>query len=572
MLRPFALLLILAGSILGQQQPPISRFSDLAKSELGFSPHIPTNLNSIDIDLPAIALTTGDSVFFRAGNMVGLTCEGCPPFIQSDTLFSFAIPKIYRGLPLQKMVQIFSFYPNPRSEPTSIHFLAADSNRVLYWSYQWSDTLVKDPQQPYSPPPPTFSDSITLPIGPHQIIYGIDGFTADSIEIHFEIFGSGGLRAQVSASLSGMLLDYRYLGFADSLDLTASAPGFYGTLHGQILDSSLGWNPIHIGNQPVSLVDSTGAVGDSGMFALKSQGVWRPFPQPADNLRDFAIELMGFNDWGYWAYWGTHATLWNDHDSSYDHFIKDDSTVWVNVSTSPPQTFSKDSILVFHSTPDSITLNLFDSDLNYTLPNISWISNGNRAFSWSSTWKNFSPGCVGIDTVSCFYYRGPSAPLISLRWDQDSVYLRSSLLRGTWQERAYWGDYDILNYAYFYISFDSTADTTLHWSQGDTVRVQFWNAAFSLVHAEPVAVAPATTSSPLRVRLLAREIQWQRPGATTGTTWEIRDLRGRPVLQGTDQGTDGNIRFDRLPPGVFELIFTDAATHHFLWQGPITAI
>ena len=277
---------------------------------------------NLPVGLAALSFISNDSVFLRFASVSQILCVGCPPLIDDGTFTTFPLPIEYQGLPLQKLVRV-----NYLSTTGQYHFLVANHNQVIHFYFKKSSNHS-------SPALLQSQDTIAIPMSALQSIYGIDDFVADSSgNISFKIFGKAGLRAFVTVS-SGRTVNLETHNFSDSLDISASSQGLYGTVRGQVLDSALDWNPVKIGKNPISLINSTGLVGDSGLFALKVLGTWRVYSQGTENLRDFNIKLHSESsnsdvnlDGGSsntYGNWGTSAVFWDNlYKITSSRFIKE---------------------------------------------------------------------------------------------------------------------------------------------------------------------------------------------------------------------------------------------------------
>jgi hypothetical protein len=548
----FACGLIFAAAIHAQSQ--VSTLSQLPSNHtLSHRAASGATVDAADFHHRGFAFISNDSVFLRSGQVVALACVGCQPFLQDGPLDSLPLPLEYHSLPLQKLIRVFTSQTHPGSP---IYFLMARPSGVCWWKFEGTGVYGSHGVETMNL---ISRDSASLSLGPGQIVYGIDEFTATPEQMNFRIFGKAGLRAKVTISNSGDP-SVQFFNFPDSLDFTASAPGLFATSKGQILDSTLNWVPQKMGSRPFSLVNSTGAVGDSGLFALKVAGVWRTFLQTGGNLRDFSTQIKGptFEGW-----WGTRGIFWDDRFSKTSQFIKDDSTVWVTSFNQPPAIPREDSISIFSSVPDSVSLQLFDADNNYARPTISLHRHNGQVIAMQGLWGKFSKGCVGelLDTITC--YASISQSRLSLAWGASAIRIRTELHKGAWR-------FGYVTELYYYFEGSPfQRDTVIPWSIGDTLRVQFSNAAYNLVHASTTMIPGIQEPAPAAwARTMGREIQWSASIAAE-LGWEIRGFNGRVISVGSIPSQKGRMRIPVNSTGIHFLTLMNLNTRRVLWRSRV---
>jgi hypothetical protein len=539
-------------------------FSEMMATYPALTNRSATTIQSVDFRQPSLAFVSNDSAFLRFGQILAPTCVGCTASILDTGLVAFPLAVEYRGMPFQKLVRVYYVAANLNQQ---MFYLVAKRNQVVRYFFQRTYQTGGSYQIQLRS-----RDSVTIPMTASQIIYGIDDFIADSSgAMSFRIFGKAGLRALVSVS-SNRTVTAQSANLADSLDLSASGPGLYGTLRGHVVDSTLGWLPIKLGNQRISLINSKGAVGDSGFFALPALGTWRAYRQGTDNLRDFGLTFWGTNTEGAR---GTYAGFWNNHYQPLSsRFIKDDSTQWADLASKPPQAISRDSIVRFTpaSQPDSAMFSLFDGDNNYSHPQFSIWGNG-RIRILDSLWKRFRKGCGGSlgtgpnsagDSLSCFSM--DSVARIKVKWNADSLRIRTNLLRGNWV--LHW-DNTLNGPVPGFFSSTYTVDTSVRWSYQDTLRVVFPNAMWSIANVRPSGIfSSAARNTGISARIVEREILWVADEDAT-VRWNLRNLQGKSSLRGESAGRAGAIRTDALPRGVYLLTLENSSGPSVSWHGKI---
>lgn len=522
-----------------------------------------------DTDMsPAFAYVRADSVFLTRGQIGCPLCVGCACIISPVILDSFLLAPEYRGLPLQQSVRAWN-------QGEALYFIAVGGgNRMIRAQYR---KITYDSTHKVS------YDTITVPLpggvsaNKGLIYYGIDSlYVSPTGDWSFRVFGNRGLwAATFSANTQGVVTVHEVMRADDSLTITASGAGIYGTMNGYVLDSAWGYDhPVKVFERSVVMINDSGAVTDSGGFALREQGAWRSFQLGGGNLRDFRIlrtaPSIGYGDSGKGA-WGTHAEVWNDSFVVSTRFVKDDPTEWVRMATGLPMPFTADSLHVFSATPDSMTLTLFDADANPAAP-FAWIRKTNGADTLTGLWKEFQTGCASNmrDTVSCLPWEFTTS--IRLSWSHRQVRFRFPVIRGYWVQAM--GDLTGNRYYHLFRGADSlsyVADTAVAWERGDTLVIRFPRATLSLVHdAEPISVRGALSSAPdIRIHAMAGGWGWEKVGADRGpVSWTLTDLRGTVMQTGMLQGVRGRIAL-MMSPGIYHLEARDPVTNRVLWGDKI---
>jgi|GEM_PF-5068692 len=524
----------------------------------------------------AFSYVRQDQVFLTHATFGCPLCVGCRCVLMPTVLDSFMLAPELRGLSLQASVRA-------TNSDTALYFLAlGGGNRVFRAQYR---------KQGSGWPPATeriLFDTLTLNVpggtgaNAGLVYHGIDSLRVSAAGVwSFRLFGNRGLRAvDFTVDASGVVNARVASRVAESLTVTASGRGVYGTTSGHVLDSALGYgNPVKLFDRPVVMVTDSGAVSDSGGIAVREFGGWRAFRTGNRNLRDFRIlktaPPIGSGDSGKGA-WGTHAEVWNDSLGTATHFLKDDSTVWVKQQVPVPIAVSGDSVRVHVSAADSILINLFDADRNPARPNILITRSTGGRDSLNALWKGFRTGCAGgfNDTVACLPWE-PAVPL-KISWNNQSVRLKFDVKRGRWQRVM--GD---LTNGNFYHAFMDVAtlsyqeDTTLLWSKGDTVVVRLFNSTFKLAHdGESASLRnDAARRFGFSARVVGRQIAWSRTGmsgdgATVPLVWSLRDARGVTTGEGTLAGEQGRLTLEG-ERGIHWLEIRDPSSRTRVWIGRI---
>lgn len=513
---------------------------------------------------PAFAYVRSDSVFLTKAQIGCPLCVGCRCLLAPVVLDSFLLAPEHRGLPLQQSVRAWS-------QGDMLYFLAVGGGNTMIRA-QYRKVTYDSTQK-------VLHDTITVPlsggVATHAdlIYYGIDSlYVSPAGDWSFRAFGNRGVRsATFSVNAQGAVTAHTVRRVADSLTITASGSGLHGTVNGYILDSAPGDDhPVKVFDRPVAMVHDSGAVTDSGGFALREQGAWRPFRLGDGNLRDFRIlrvaPLIGSGDFGRGA-WGTHAEIWNDSFAVSTRFVKDDSTEWVRMVAGLPRPLSADSLHLFTAAPDSLTLALYDADAN-PAPPVVWLERTNGADSLAGLWTGFRTGCAGMmqDTVSCLPWEFTTS--VRLAWNHGQVRFRFPVTRGYWTLAM--GD---LTGNRFYHLFRDTAslsfvmDTSVAWERGDTLVIRFARATVSLVHdAEPISLRDPRPPAPdIRIHATAKGLAWERARGHEGpVAWRLTDVRGTVIRTGMLRGARGRIALI-MSPGLYHFEAKDPVTNRVLW-------
>lgn len=517
---------------------------------------------------PAFAYVRADSVFLTRGQIGCPLCVGCVCILSPVILDSFLLAPEYREIPLQQSVRAWNW-------GDTLYFLAVGGgNRMIRGQYR---TVTYDSTHK------VLYDTITVPLpggvsaNEGLIYYGIDSlYVSPGGDWSFRVFGNRGLRAATfSVNAQDVVSAQEVLRTDDSLTITASGAGIYGTINGYVLDSALGYDhPVKVFDHPVVMVNDTGAVTDSGGFALREHDVWRSFRLGEGDLRDFRIlriaPQIGYGDYGRGA-WGTHAEVWNDSFAFSTHFVKDDSTAWVRMEDGLPVPFLRDSLRVFTDTTDSMTFTLYDADANPASP-LALIKRAHVADTLTGLWHDFQTGCAGNmrDTVSCLPWEFTTS--LQLSWSHRQVRFRFPVTRGYWVQAM--GELTGGRYYHFFWGTDSLsymADTSVTWERGDTLVIRFPQATVSLVHdAEPISLRGSSRSAPdIRIHATAEGLTWEMVGTDPGRAlWTLMDLRGAVLQTGILHGVRGRIDLT-ASRGIYHFEVRDPATNRLLWGDKI---
>src|SRR5690606_9924446 len=106
-----------------------------------------------------------------------------------------------------------------------------------------------------------------------------------------------------------------------------------------------------------------------GRFALRENGAWRTFRPDTTQLRRFLVQRIAPAErYGNQGAWGTRILTWDNSFQSATHFVKDDSTMWADVSDHPILPVQGDSLRVFSGGADSLNLWMYDPDWNHSNP------------------------------------------------------------------------------------------------------------------------------------------------------------------------------------------------------------
>ena len=503
-------------------------------------------------------------MYFARADIGCPLCVGCKCILWPRVLDSFPLAPEYHGLPLQNMARSWT-----------------SGNTLRFLALGGGNTLIRGVYQHVNHDSTRHVRTDTVRVGiagaehlsDSLILYGIDSFSVSVTGTWaFRVHGSHGLRSALYAvDSNGILSTGTVSRTADSLTFTASGRNVSGTLDGSVFDPDIApVHPIKVFEGPVSFVNDSGAVGDGGRFALRVNGSWRTFGIGTGDLRRFRILRIAPNERvGNRGAWGTHVQTWDNEFASTTQFVKDDSTVWADVSRRPILPVVKDSLRVFTAGTDSVALWLYDDDWNHTPPG-AWLSrSGGVTDTLAAPWERLRKGCgtnQTYDTLACFPW--DSTVALRLSWKHDAVRIRFQVLGGRWQPVM--GTNTFLTY-YFTdtANYSYTADTIFPWEKGDTLTLRFQNASFRLAHdGDPSSIRSTERGySGIVVRVSGGSLHWRRTdGSNGGVDWTLRDARGRSLRGGAMDGVEGRIHSGN-ERGPYWLELRDPESRALLWKG-----